>query len=148
METPPPDLDRASKASDLPEALRDLDRDDLSRLVREVHDAEAISYQRMADRATAAGVTVSKPYLQRLATNGVTSAPGPDMLRAIAVATRRPLSVVQRAAAIQFLDYRATELSGYDDDVRVIVAHLAGMDRTKLRQWRRMIEAAEDAPDE
>lgn len=116
-------------------------RDDLSRLIREAH-AE-VSYQEMAFRSERAGSPVSKPYLQKMATGATATAPTPDRLRGIAAATRRPYPVVQRAAAQQFLDYRATELSGYDDDVRVIVAHLAGMGPTDRRKWRRMIEAAE-----
>lgn len=131
----------------LPEAARDIDRDDLSRLVREVNDS-GVSYQEMADRAGAAGLELSKPYFQKLATNSVTTAPSPERLRAIAAGLRRPLPVVQRAAAVQYLDYQATELSGYDDDVRVIVAHLAGMKPSEKRRWRAMIEAAEQVEDE
>jgi hypothetical protein len=129
----------------LPEHLaHEMDRDELSRLVRGVNDG-GFSYQKMADRATAAGHPISKPYLQKIATNAVATAPDPEQLRGIAAATARPLAVVQRAAAIQYLDYQATELSGYDDDVRVIVAHLAGMPPTEKRRWRRMIEADEQA---
>ena len=131
----------------MPENLvHDVDRDALSRLVRDLNDA-GTSYQRMADRAIdpETGETLSKPYFKKLATNAVTSAPTPSRLRAIAAGLRKPLTVVQRAAAIQYLDYRATELSGYDDDVRVIVAHLAGMDPAERRRWLAMMEAAEQA---
>lgn len=145
MEARAEDPTRAAEA--LPDAVRDMDRDELSRLVRQVND-EGTSYQKMADQAEAAGYAVSKPYLQKLATNSVAKAPDPDMLRGIAAGTRRPLTVVQRAAAVQFLDYRATELSGYDDDVRVIVAHLAGMPKGELKRWRRMIEAADNGQDD
>lgn len=148
MEAPAPDLGREDAANGpLPEAARDMDRDDLSRLVREANDGGA-SFQQMADRAEAAGYPVSKPYFQKLATNAVTTAPTPDRLRGVAAGIRKPVPVVQRAAAIQYLDYQATELSGYDDDVRVIVAHLAGMDPTQKRRWRAMIEAAEGVRDE
>lgn len=130
--------------AELPESLvHDMDRDDLSRLVREANDEW--SYQEMADQAERAGHPVSKPYLQKLGTNAVTTAPSPERLRGIAAAIRRPLAVVQRAAAIQYLDYQATELSGYDDDTRVIVAHLAGMGPSEKRRWRRMMEADEQA---
>jgi hypothetical protein len=125
--------------------LQQEDRDDdLRRLVREVNEG-GVSYQKMADRATAAGHPISKPYLQKVGSGTVATAPDPEQLRGIAAATGRPLSVVQRAAAVQFLDYRTTELSGYDDDVRVIVAHLAGMTTVERRRWRRMIEAFEQA---
>ena len=143
MEAPAPE----AGSEQLPGGLmHDMDRDPLSRLVREVNDA-GDSYQQMADRAVdpETGETVSKPYLQKLATNAVTSAPTPSRLRAIAAGLRKPLTLVQRAAAIQYLDYRATELSGYDDDVRVIVAHLAGMDPAERRRWLAMMEAAERA---
>ncbi|MFV8127479.1 hypothetical protein [Streptomyces syringium] len=132
---------------DLPgDLVRDLDRDALSRLVREVNDS-GTSYQKMADRTrgSKSGETLSKPYLQKLATNAVTQAPNPARLQALAAALQKPLSVVQRAAALQYLDYRATELAGYDDDVRVIVAHLAGMEKSEQRKWRAMIEASEQA---
>jgi hypothetical protein len=126
----------------LPDAARDMDRDELSRLVRQINDS-GVSYQKMADQASAAGKAISKPYFQKLATNGVAKTPDADMLEAIAAGIRQPLTVVQRAAAVQFLNYQATELSGYDDDVRVIVAHLAGMPESERRRWRRMIEAAD-----
>ncbi|WP_158717846.1 hypothetical protein [Streptomyces sp. NRRL F-2664] len=148
MAAPAPDETRSSASREpIPEGLaRELDRDELSRLVREVNDdGRGISYQEMSDRAEAAGHQLSKPYFQKLATNAVTTAPSPDRLRAIAAGLRRPLAVIQRAAAVQFLDYEATELSGYDDDVRVIVAHLAGMGAGEKRRWRAMIEAAEQA---
>lgn len=131
----------------LPDNLvHDMDRDALSRLVRELNDA-GDSYQRMADRAVdpETGETLSKPYFQKLATNAVTTAPTPARLRAIAAGLRKPLGMVQRAAAIQYLDYRATELSGYDDEVRVIVAHLAGMEKSERRRWLAMMEASERA---
>jgi uncharacterized protein (DUF2236 family) len=131
--------------TDLPaELVRDMDRDALSRLVREVND-NGVSLQQMADRAVdpTSRTTLSKPYFQRLAANTVTTAPTPERLGAIAAALQKPLSVVQRAAAIQFLDYRATELAGYDDDTRIVVAHLAGMTPDRRRMMRRMIEAAD-----
>ncbi|MCD9194259.1 hypothetical protein [Streptomyces albireticuli] len=135
---------------DLPgELARDMDRDHLSRLVREVNDG-GVSYQGMADKAKdpESGETVSKAYLQKMATNAVLAAPTPARLRALAAALEKPLSVVQRAAAIQYLDYRATELAGYDEDVRVIVAHLAGMGKSERRRWRAMVEASERVPDD
>ncbi|MDG9701729.1 hypothetical protein [Streptomyces sp. DH37] len=145
MEAPAQGLGRGQTSpGPLPEAARDIDRDDLSRLVREVNDA-GVSFQQMADRAAAAGEKGSKPYFQKLATNAVATAPSPDLLRGIAAGLRKPLTVVQRAAAVQFLDYQATELSGYDDDVRVIVAHLAGMEKIERKRWLAMIEASERA---
>lgn len=145
-----PDLGRneSGHSEALPDDLvHDMDRDPLSRLVREANDA-GLSFGQMAERADRSGKPVSKPYFQKMASNAVTRAPTPDLLEGMAAALRRPLTVLQRAAAIQYLDYRATELSGYDDDVRVIVAHLAGMSPGEKRRWRAMIEAVEQVEDE
>lgn len=147
MEASAPNPTRDSTSPELPDELvRDMDRDDLSRLVRDVNDdGRGVSYQLMADRAEASGYPVSKPYFQKLATNSVTTAPTPERLRGIAAGLEKPLPVVQRAAAIQYLDYQATELAGYDEDIRVIVAHLAGMGKSERRRWQAMIEADERA---
>lgn len=142
------DLGRDDLPNDLPESLtRDMDRDTLSRLVREVNDS-GVSFGQMAERASAAGWPLSKPYFQKMATNSVTAAPSPERLRGLAAGLKRPLTVVQRAAAQQYLDYQATELAGYDEETRIVVAHLAGMDPAERRRWRRMIEAAERVDDE
>ncbi|MFF2940859.1 hypothetical protein ACFVSQ_13550 [Streptomyces niveus] len=146
MEAAAPNPTRDSTSHEqLPNDLvRDVDRDDLSRLVREVNDdAHGVSFQKMADRAEAGGYPVSKAFFQRMATNGIPTAPTAERLRGMALALARPLAVVQRAAAIQYLDYQATELAGYDDDIRVIVAHLAGMEKSERRRWQAMIEADE-----
>ena len=145
MEASAPDTNRSATSHGIPDSLaRDMDRDALSQLVRSVNDdGRGVSYQEMADRADRAGYQLSKPYFQKMATNAVTTAPTPERLRALAAGLATPLTVVQRAAAIQYLDYQATELAGYDDDVRVIVAHLAGMERSERRRWQAMIEADE-----
>lgn len=126
-----------------PEAGRD--PRPLSTLILDANAVPGCSYQLLADRAIdpESGEQLSKPYLQKLGSGNATTAPKPHALRALSVALRKPLAVVQRAAAIQYLDYRATELSGYDDDVRVIVSHLAGMEKSERRRWLAMIEAAE-----
>lgn len=148
MEAKAPNPTRDGTSLDqLPDDLvRDMDRDDLSRLVREVNDdSRGVSFQKMADRAKASGYPVSKPYFQKLATNSVTNTPNPDRLRGIAAGLQTPLSVVQRAAAVQYLAYEATEMAGYDEDIRVIVAHLAGMEKSERRRWQAMMEADERA---
>ncbi|MFJ4637503.1 hypothetical protein ACIP69_18000 [Streptomyces hygroscopicus] len=150
MAAPAPDLGRnnAGHSDPLPEDLvHDVDRDPLSRLVREANDV-GLSFGQMEKQAERSGYPVSKTYFQKMASNAVTRAPTPDTLRGMAEALRHPLAVVQRAAAVQYLDYRATELSGYDDDVRIIVAHLAGMKPGEKRKWRAMIEAAEQVEDD
>ncbi|MFC1410455.1 hypothetical protein ACEZCY_14435 [Streptacidiphilus sp. N1-12] len=127
-----------------PELTADLDRDDLSRLVRQVNDS-GVSYQQMADRAAAEGHVISKPYFQKLATKATKSAPSPDQLRAIAAGLRKPITIVRAAAAVQFLEFESRELAGYGDSVKVIVAHLAGMTEAEVNRWRTMIEADERA---
>lgn len=121
--------------------------DALSRLVRDVQ-ASGSSFQQMADRARARGHEISKPYFQKLAAGNVNTAPDPKRLLAIAAGLQVPPNVVKRAAALQYLDYRATELAGYDEEVRIIVAHLAGKSRPELRRWRAMIEAEDRLADE
>ncbi|MEV0779248.1 hypothetical protein [Streptomyces sp. NPDC050428] len=148
MEAQAPNPTRDSTSHEqLPDDLvRDMDRDDLSRLVREVNDdGRGVSFQKMSDRAEAARHSLSKGFFQRMATNAVPTAPTADRLRGIAAALQKPLSVVQRAAAVQYLDYQATELAGYDEDIRVIVAHLAGMEKGERRRWQAMMEADERA---
>jgi hypothetical protein len=114
----------------------------LSRLIQEALD-KGDSYQRLADRAIHAqsGTTVSKPYLQKIVKNPPANPPNEEQLIAIAVALDVPEWRVQEAAAEQWLGYRATELAGYDDDVRIIVGHLAIKSKAELRRWRAMIEA-------
>jgi transcriptional regulator with XRE-family HTH domain len=145
MEASAPEQNRSATSPGIPDNLaRDMDRDALSQLVRNVNDdGRGVSYEKMANRASAAGYSLSKPYFQKMATNAVSTAPTPERLRAIAAGLDVPLPVVQRAAAIQYLDYQATELAGYDDDIRVIVAHLAGMEKSERRRWQAMIEADE-----
>lgn len=121
--------------------------DALSKLVRDVNGT-GVSFQGMSDRARQRGYSISKPYFQKLAAGNATTAPKAEVLPAIAAGLGTPLPIVQRAAAIQYLDYRATELSGYDDDTRIIVAHLAGKNPADRRRWRRMIEAEDSATDE
>lgn len=118
----------------------------LSRLILNALD-EGLSYQQLADRAidpSGAG-TVSKQYLQKLARTPPANPPNPAQLRAIAVALRKSERRVKEAAAEQWLEYEALELSGYDEDVRIIVGHLAGKSKAEVRQWRAMMEAAEQA---
>lgn len=118
----------------------------LSQLIQEALD-QGDSYGKLADRAIDpdTGETVSKPYLQRVVKNPPVNPPTPPMMRAIAAALRVPLRRVQEATARQWLLYEATELAGYDAEVRIIVGHLAGKSPEELRRWRYMIEAEERA---
>jgi len=118
----------------------------LSQLIQEALD-KGDSYQRLADRAIDpdTGETVSKPYLQRVVKNPPTHPPTAPMMGAIAAAIGVPFRRVQAATAKQWLMFEATELSGYDEDTRIIVAHLAGQSPRDKRRWRRMVEAEEQA---
>lgn len=118
----------------------------LSQLIQEALD-KGDSYQRLADRAIdpVSRETVSKPYLQRVVKNPPTNPPTVPMMGAIAEALGKPFERVKAAVAKQWLLYEATELAGYDEEIRIIVGHLAGKSKAELVQWRMMIEAAERA---
>jgi hypothetical protein len=118
----------------------------LSQLIQEALD-KGDSYQRLADRAIdpETGETVSKPYLQRIVKTPPVNPPTPPMMGAIAAALGKPLWRIKEAVAKQWLLYEATELAGYDAEVRIIVGHLAGKSKAELMKWRYMIEADERA---
>lgn len=118
----------------------------LSQLIQEALDTGE-SYGKLADRAVdpETGETVSKPYLQRVVKNPPANPPTVPMMRAIAAALRKPFHRVKEATAKQWLQYEATELAGYDEEVRIIVGHLAGKSKAELMRWRYMIEAEERA---
>lgn len=116
----------------------------LSRLIQDAND-RGLSYAKMSERAIdrESGTRLSKPYLQRLVANPPANAPSPSQLKALANALNVTERRVKAAAAAQWLEYEATELAGYNDEVRIIVGHLAGMPEPELRRWRAMIEADE-----
>ncbi|WP_409469136.1 hypothetical protein [Streptomyces sp. HC307] len=118
----------------------------LSQLIQDAND-RGLSYQKMSDRAvdSETGTKLSKPYLQRLVANPPANAPSPAQLKALSNALNVSARRVKAAAAAQWLEYEATELAGYNDDVRIIVAHLGDMPESELRRWRAMIEADERA---
>lgn len=118
----------------------------LSKLIQDAND-RGLSYAKLSERAIDpnTGTKLSKPYLQRLVGNPPANAPSETQMRAIAAALRVSERRVQAAAAEQWLGYVATELAGYNDEVRIIVGHLAGMPEPELRRWRAMIEADERA---
>ncbi|MBZ6290322.1 hypothetical protein KVH09_06820 [Streptomyces olivaceus] len=118
----------------------------LSQLIQDALD-KGSSYGKLAEQAIDpdSGETVSKAYLQRIVKNPPANPPTVPMMKAIATALRKPFERVQEAVAKQWLLYEATELAGYDEEVRIIVGHLAGKSKAELVQWRMMIEAAERA---
>lgn len=116
----------------------------LSQLILDAND-RGLSYAKMSERAVdpETGTKLSKPYLQRLVTNPPANAPSPAQLKAISNALHVSPRRVKAAAAAQWLEYEATELAGYNDEVRIIVSHLGNMPESELRRWRAMIEADE-----
>lgn len=118
----------------------------LSQLIQDANDS-GISYQEMADRGAEAvpGSKLAKQWYQKLVKTPPANPPSPVQMRSIEAAIRQPLRRIQAAAARQWLQFEATELSGHDEDVKIIVAYLAGQSPTDKRRWRRMIEAEEQA---
>lgn len=118
----------------------------LSRLIQEVQES-GLSYQDMANRAVDpdTGTRLVKQALQKLVKTPPVNPPLLPQLRAIANGTGLPLRRVKEAAADQWLEYEATELAGYGDEVRIILGHLGGMSPQEQRRWRAMIEADERA---
>lgn len=104
-----------------------------------------MSYARMAAESVgpAGEKGMSKPWFARLAAGGVMSAPTPEELAAVARAIDKPLRIVKEAAASQWLGWEALELSGYDDDMRHIIIHAAGLDPQARRRLRAMLDAAD-----
>lgn len=91
------------------------------------------------------GEHISWQYFQKLVKNPPASAPDPMQMRAIAAALGKPERRVKEAVAEQWLDYRATELSGYGGTVRIILGHLGAMSEQDRKRWLAMIEADERA---
>ncbi|MEV8548382.1 hypothetical protein AB0L04_00805 [Streptomyces glaucescens] len=117
----------------------------LSRLVHEVN-VSGVTFQEMADRGVDPdGKKLPKQWYQKLITTPPVKAPSYEQIHTIATATGKPIRHIQEAVARQWLLYEATELAGYGEDVRIIIAHLAGKSPDDLRRWRYMIEAEERA---
>lgn len=118
----------------------------LSKLIQETND-RGVSYQEMANKAVdpETGTRLHKQALQKIVRNPPVNPPSIAQMRAIATATERPLRHIQEAAAAQWLEYEATELAGYDEEVRIIVGHLAGKSKADLLRWRMMMEAEDRA---
>lgn len=118
----------------------------LSRLIQEAND-RGLSYQEMAERAVhpETGTRYYKQNLQKLVKNPPSNPPTVPQMHALANAIGKPFRIIQAAVAEQWLQFEATELAGYGDELRIIVAHLAGQPESEKRKWRMMIEAAERA---
>lgn len=118
----------------------------LSQLVQEGIDS-GLSFRRLGERAIDpdTGEKISWQYFQKLVKTPPASPPSPIQMRALAAALGKPYRRIQEAAAKQWLMYEATELAGYDEEVRIIVGHLAGKSKAELMKWRYMIEAEDRA---
>ncbi|MFM9589808.1 hypothetical protein ACKI1J_15205 [Streptomyces scabiei] len=117
----------------------------LSQLIQEVNDS-GVTYQEMADRgATPDGSRLPRQWYQKLVKTPPMNPPSVPQMHAIALALGKSFRRVQEATAEQWLMYEATELAGYDEEVRIIVGHLAGKSKAELMRWRYMIEAEERA---
>ncbi len=115
----------------------------LTRLVRDSLNQPGMSFRRFTEAAVdpETGYRPGTTWLHNLERGGVTRAPEPQVIRALAAGLNLPLTRVQQATAEQFLDYVGTELSGLPDDARLIVAHLADMDPAELPRALAVLEA-------
>lgn len=136
----------AAATADDPQATDPPPTGALSRLIQEVKD-RGLSYQDMAARAidSESGTRLGKQAIHKLVKSPPVNPPPVAQLRALANATGVSLRRLKEAAAEQWLEYEATELAGYDEDVRIILGHLGGMPKAEQRRWRAMIEADERA---
>jgi hypothetical protein len=117
----------------------------LSELIRQANEA-GITYQEMADRGVdPTGNKLPKQWYQKLVKTPPVNPPSVAQMHAISAAIGKPFRRIQEATAEQWLMYEATELAGYDEEVRIIVGHLAGKSKAELMRWRYMIEAEERA---
>jgi hypothetical protein len=117
----------------------------LSQLIQEAN-ASGVTYQEMADRGTTpGGAKLPRQWYQKLVKTPPMNPPTVPQMHAISLAIGKPLRRVKEATAEQWLMYEATELAGYDEEVRIIVGHLAGKSKAELMKWRYMIEAEERA---
>lgn len=118
----------------------------LSRLILDAQ-GPGNSYDTMAERAVdpdTGDQLISRGFLYKIARGTASRAPTADEVRGIAYATRTPLHIAQQKAAEQYFGYVATELSGYDSDMRHMVGHLQSMSKTDLLRWKAMMEAEDE----
>lgn len=101
----------------------------------------------MADRGAKAAPAskLSRQWYQKLVKNPPVNPPSVEQMTALSAATGKPLRRIKEAAALQWLQYEATELAGYDEEVRIIVGHLAGKPKSEQVRWRMMMEASDRA---
>lgn len=117
----------------------------LSRLIQDVNDS-GVTYQEMADRGIDPdGNRLPRQWYQKLVKTPPVNPPSVAQMHAIARGIGKPFRRVQEATAEQWLMYEATEVAGYDEEVRIIIAHLVAKPKAEVMKWRYMIEAEERA---
>lgn len=122
----------------------------LSALVQEALDNGA-SIRSLAARTLnpdAGKEVLNKDFWWKMSRGLIPKAPAATELRYMATALRKPLRYIQEAAAQQYLEWEAQELSGYDDDMRHIIVRAAAMTPRDRRRLRAMLEAADAADEE
>lgn len=111
-------------------------------IIKRANDA-GVSYRTMSKRSSKDSKGLSSATFQRLAEGEAVKPLDYEGIAAVALATGRPLREVQEAAAKQWLRYEATEVAGYDADVRRILVIAEGMDPLARKRLAAMLEAAE-----
>jgi hypothetical protein len=122
----------------------------LSAMVQDALDAGASTRTlaaRTLDPETGKEI-LNKDFWWKMAKGAIPKAPTIIELQTMARALSKPLRIVQEAAARQYLEWEALELSGYDDDMRHIIVRTAAMTPRERRRLRAMLEAADEADDE
>jgi hypothetical protein len=93
-------------------------RDDLGRYVRDAMTAQGLSYRRVAVRAAdpETGQRLGFQWISKLAVGGLSKAPDPWQLRALAAGLGVPVDLVKGLAARQWLDYEVAQVTLGDAD--------------------------------
>jgi hypothetical protein len=88
-------------------------RDDLIRFVQDTMREQSLSLRRMSVRAIdpATGHRLGFQWLGKLTTGGLSKAPDPWQLRALAAALGVPDDVIKGLAALQWLEYEVAQVA-------------------------------------
>ncbi|MDQ2876430.1 MAG: hypothetical protein M3Y33_17170 [Actinomycetota bacterium] len=93
-------------------------RDDLARYVQDALHEQGLSFRRVAVRATdpETGQRLGFQWISKLAGGGLSKAPDPWQLRALAAGLGVPDDAVKELAARQWLDYEVAQVALGDTD--------------------------------
>lgn len=93
-------------------------RDDLARYVHDAMREQALSFRRIAVRAIdpASGQRLGFQWISKLAGGGMSKAPDPWQLRALAAGLGVPEDAIKELAARQWLDYEVAQVALGDTD--------------------------------